>query len=101
MGRRRRRPRPDPRRGCRASRRRPPLPDAPALYERLGWRLFPSIDRVYVNDAARADLGWTPEYDFRTALDLLAAGRLPRSELALTVGAKGYHAVPTGPYTTR
>ncbi|MGY1700969.1 NAD-dependent epimerase/dehydratase family protein [Geodermatophilus sp. SYSU D00766] len=77
------------------------FPDAPALYARLGWRLFPSIDRVYVNAAARADLGWTPRYDFRAALDLLAAGRPPRSELAIAVGAKGYHAESTGPYTTR
>jgi UDP-glucose 4-epimerase len=77
------------------------FPDAPALYEQLGWRLFPSLDRVYVNAAARADLGWTPVYDFRRALDLLAAGRPPRSELARTVGVKGYHAVPTGPYTAR
>ena len=77
------------------------FPDAPALYEQLGWRMFPSVDRVYVNDAARADLGWTPEYDFRRALDLLAAGRPPRSDLALAIGAKGYHAAPTGPYTVR
>ena len=77
------------------------FPDAPALYEQLGWRMFASVDRVYVNDAARADLGWTPEYDFRRALDLLAAGRPPRSDLALAIGAKGYHAAPTGPYTVR
>ncbi|PRY48739.1 UDP-glucose 4-epimerase [Geodermatophilus tzadiensis] len=77
------------------------FPDAAALYRRLGWRLFPRIDRVYVNAAARADLGWTPEYDFRRALDLLAEGRPPRSELAVAVGAKGYHAEPTGPYTVR
>ena len=56
---------------------------------------------MYVNAAARADLGWTPEYGFRTALDLLAEGRPPRSDLATAVGAKGYHAVPTGPYTVR
>ncbi|MGR7023275.1 NAD-dependent epimerase/dehydratase family protein [Geodermatophilus sp. URMC 62] len=77
------------------------FPDAADLYDRLGWRLFPGIDRVYVNDAARADLGWTPAYDFRAALDLLARGRPPRSDLALTVGAKGYHAESTGPYTRR
>jgi UDP-glucose 4-epimerase len=77
------------------------FPDVPALYARLGWRLFPAVDRVYVNDAARADLGWAPEWDFRRALDRVAAGLPPRSDLALAVGAKGYHAEPTGPYTTR
>ena len=77
------------------------FPDAVDLYARLGWRCFPAIDRVYVNDAARADLGWTPAYDFRAALDLLAQGRPPRSDLALAVGTKGYHAESTGPYTRR
>jgi UDP-glucose 4-epimerase len=77
------------------------FPDYPELYGRLGWRMFPRIDRVYVNDRARADLGWAPRYDFRHALDLLRDGRDPRSAHAAAVGAKGYHPVPTGPYTTR
>jgi hypothetical protein len=46
-------------------------------------------------------LGWTPRYDFRRVLDLLAAGEDPRSPLARAVGAKGYHAVSTGVYTAR
>jgi UDP-glucose 4-epimerase len=76
-------------------------PDYRGVYERLGWRMFPGIDRVYVNARARADLGWEPRYDFRHALDLLRAGEEPRSALATSVGAKGYHPVTTGPYTTR
>ncbi len=36
----------------------------------------------------------------RAPLERIAAGEDYRSELAATVGAKGYHAVPTGPYTT-
>jgi UDP-glucose 4-epimerase len=76
-------------------------PDYRDVYERLGWRMFPGIDRVYVNARARADLGWEPRYDFRHALDLLRAGEEPRSALATSVGAKGYHPVTTGPYTTR
>jgi UDP-glucose 4-epimerase len=56
---------------------------------------------VYVNARARADLGWTPDYDFRRALDLLGAGEEPRSALAARVGAKGYHAETTGIYTLR
>jgi nucleoside-diphosphate-sugar epimerase len=77
------------------------FPDYPDIYERLGWRMFPEIDRVYVNAQARAELGWEPRYDFRHALDLLRAGEMPRSALATSVGAKGYHPVTTGPYTTR
>ena len=71
------------------------------VYAALGWRMFPAIDRVYVNDRARAELGWAPRYDFGHALGLLRAGEIPRSALATSVGAKGYHPVTTGPYTTR
>ena len=77
------------------------FPDCEAIYARLGWAMFPRIERVYVNARARADLGWAPRHDFRHALDRLAAGEDPRSALAREVGAKGYHAVTTGPYTTR
>ena len=75
--------------------------DYEAIYAERGWRMLPGIDRVYVNDRARRDLGWAPRWDFRHALDRLKAGADPRSELALAVGAKGYHAVSTGPYTVR
>jgi nucleoside-diphosphate-sugar epimerase len=75
------------------------FPDAGAEYARRGWRMFPGIDRVYVNARARADLGWAPRYDFRYVLDRLKAGDDPRSPLARAVGAKGYHAAPTGVYT--
>ena len=52
------------------------------LYASLGWRMFPSIDRVYVNDRARRELGWAPYYDFHRALDCLSAGEDPRSPVA-------------------
>ncbi len=68
---------------------------------RAGWRMFPSIERVYVNERARRELGWSPRYDFRHALDALAEGADPRSQLALSIGAKGYHAESTGVYTVR
>jgi nucleoside-diphosphate-sugar epimerase len=72
------------------------FPDAQRIYEQRGWRMFPGIERVYVNTKAREELGWEPRHDFRAAL-----GRADhRSELARAVGAKGYHAEPTGPYTT-
>jgi nucleoside-diphosphate-sugar epimerase len=75
--------------------------DYEEVYEGLRWRMFPSIERVYDNARARRDLGWAPRHDFRHALDRLEGGQDTRSELALTVGAKGYHAVTTGPYTAR
>jgi UDP-glucose 4-epimerase len=77
------------------------FPDYEAIYAERGWRMFPAIDRVYDNARAREELGWSPRYDFRHALDRVAAGEDPRSELAVTVGAKGYHAEPTGVYTVR
>ena len=77
------------------------VPQYEAVYEQLGWRMFDAIERVYVNAAARADLGWRPRYDFTFALERLAAGEDWRSPLALAVGAKGYHAETTGVYTVR
>ena len=77
------------------------FPDYEAEYERRGWTMFPSIERVYVNSLAREELGWAPRYDFRHVLDSLAAGEDPRSPLSVAVGAKGYHPTSFGPYTTR
>jgi UDP-glucose 4-epimerase len=77
------------------------FPEYADVYDERGWRMLPSIDRVYVNDRARHELGWSPAYTFRRALDLLAAGEDPRSPLATAVGAKGYHATATGVYTAR
>ena len=76
------------------------FPDYEAEYARRGWRMFPSVGRVYVNARARADLGWSPRYDFRAVLDALKADQDPRSPLARAIGAKGYHDRPTGVYTS-
>ena len=76
------------------------IPDYEAEYTRRGWKMFPGIDRVYVNERARKDLGWKPRHDFRSVLDNLKAGADPRSHLARTVGSKGYHSetFAEGPY---
>jgi UDP-glucose 4-epimerase len=78
------------------------VPDYEAEYQRRGWRMFPSIDRVYVNERARKELGWRPRYDFRYIIDRLRAGDELRSPLARLVGSKGYHAQSffDGPYPT-
>lgn len=79
------------------------VPEYEAEYARRGWTMFPSIERVYVNERARKELGWEPRYDFRYVLGLLSAGEDLRSPLARAVGAKGYHACKfdEGPYPVR
>jgi UDP-glucose 4-epimerase len=76
------------------------FPDCAGLYAARGWTLFPSIDRVYVNDLAVSELGWRPRYDFRHVIDCLQAGIDFRSPLAREVGSKGYHSTvfDAGPY---
>jgi nucleoside-diphosphate-sugar epimerase len=76
-------------------------PDVDDVFPVRGWRMFPAIERVYVNERARNDLGWRPRYDFRHALDRLAEHADPFSPLSRAVGAKGYHDVSTGVYTER
>jgi nucleoside-diphosphate-sugar epimerase len=68
------------------------VPDYEEEYARRGWKMFPTIDRVYVNERARRDLGWQPRYDYRYVLDLLRSGADFRSPLACRVGSKGYQA---------
>jgi UDP-glucose 4-epimerase len=76
------------------------IPEYEAEYARRGWRMRPHIDRVYVNERARTELGWQPRYDFRSLIERLRAGEDPRSPLARLVGSKGYHGVQAagGPY---
>lgn len=68
------------------------IPQYEAEYDRRQWKMFPSIDRVYVNERARKELGWLPRYDFHSIIDRLKKGEDARSPLAQLVGSKGYHA---------
>jgi nucleoside-diphosphate-sugar epimerase len=76
------------------------VPDYEAEYARRGWTMEPSIDRVYINDKARAELGWQPRHDFRALVARLQADDAIRSPLAREVGSKGYHdrVFDDGPY---
>jgi nucleoside-diphosphate-sugar epimerase len=60
-------------------------------YARRGWRMFPSVDRVYDNALARRELGWRPKWDFGAVIRRLAETDDIRGPLARQVGAKGYH----------
>jgi UDP-glucose 4-epimerase len=68
------------------------VPAFAAEYERRGWSLPDGIDRVYVNEKARRELGWRPRHDFASAMARLAAGADHQSLLARQVGTKAYHA---------
>ena len=76
------------------------VPDYEPEYERRGWKMFPGIERVYVNDRARNELGWQPRYDFSYIVGRLREGYDLRSRLARIIGSKGYHAetFTDGPY---
>lgn len=76
------------------------VPQYEGVYAARGWRMFPAIDRVYVNARARQALGWRPRHDFAAVVARLAAGGDVMSPLAHAVGAKGYHAeaFAEGPY---
>ena len=75
-------------------------PEYEVEYARRGWKMFPSIDRVYVNKKARTDLDWNPRYNFEYVLRRLRFNEAFRSDLSITVGSKGYHTEKfvDGPY---
>ncbi len=60
-------------------------------YASRGWRMFPSIDRVYDNALARAELGWRPKWDFERVIARLRQTGDVRGPLAKLIGEKGYH----------
>jgi UDP-glucose 4-epimerase len=76
------------------------FPGSGARYAAAGWRMFPTIGRVYDNGAARRALGWRPRFDFAQVLGALERGEPFGSDTARAVGKKGYHdaAFSEGPY---
>ncbi|MEO6039565.1 MAG: hypothetical protein ABIQ93_14215 [Saprospiraceae bacterium] len=67
------------------------FPDFEEVFARQGWKMFPTIGRVYVNEKARRELDWRPKYDFRRLLDRVRSGEDFRSPLSRLIGEKGYH----------
>jgi nucleoside-diphosphate-sugar epimerase len=76
------------------------VPEYEVEYRRRGWKMLPGVERVYVNDRARAELGWQPLHDFRSLIARLKADGDVLSPLAREIGSKGYHDRPfsEGPY---
>jgi UDP-glucose 4-epimerase len=77
-------------------------PSYESEYERRGWTMAPGIDRVYVNELAKSELGWQPGYNFDDIIECLQQSKDYRSPLAQAIGAKGYHpeTFTDGPYPT-
>lgn len=67
------------------------LPNYQEEYQRRGWKMFSKIDRVYVNEKARTELGWQPKHDFATVVKRLQKKERLLSDLAYEIGKKGYH----------
>jgi UDP-glucose 4-epimerase len=67
------------------------VPSYEGEYRRRGWSMAPCIDRVYVNELAKSQLGWRPRYDFASVMGHLSAAQDFRSALGRAVGSKGYH----------
>jgi UDP-glucose 4-epimerase len=67
------------------------VPEYQVEYQRRDWKMIAGIDRVYVNDRARTELGWEPRHDFRALMARLKAEDDILSPLAREVGSKGYH----------
>ena len=78
------------------------VPEYESEYARRGWKLPQTIDRVYINELARTELGWQPRHDFRSAIRSLRVREDFRSTLAQAVGSKGYYSITfsEGPYPT-
>jgi len=76
------------------------VPGYETTYNQLGWKMFPGVDRVYVNERARNELGWVPQYDFNSIISSLNANADFGSPLTRVVGSKGYHreVFSRGPY---
>jgi len=75
-------------------------PEYEEIYRLKGWRMFPTIGRVYDSSRALDSLGWVPQFTFAHAMRRLSQNLDYRSELAQQIGSKGYHTqkFEDGPY---
>lgn len=67
------------------------VPEFQDIYEKRGYRMYSTIGRVYDNERARVELGWSPSWDFRYCLRKLEDEGSYSSDLAQEIGVKGYH----------
>lgn len=67
------------------------FPHFQQIFSDRGWKMFPTLGRIYVNQRAVNRLGWRPKHNFGQVLERLQANGTVLSSLAHTIGAKGYH----------
>ncbi len=77
-------------------------PDYERIYAAAGWSMHDEFDRVYVSRRAVDELGWRPRWNFAAILRQVEEGQPIGSDLARTIGRKGYHDVvfEDGPFPT-
>jgi UDP-glucose 4-epimerase len=66
------------------------VPAVAAMWAERGWRFPSRLDRVYVNDRARTELGWRPRFDLNSIAEMVAADGTVHTPLARQVGSKDY-----------
>jgi len=59
-------------------------PSYKEIFDKIGWKMFPSLSRVYDNKKAREYLGWRPKYNFSEALGNVAFGGNAPNPMALS-----------------
>jgi nucleoside-diphosphate-sugar epimerase len=65
-------------------------PRAAEVWAARGWRFPSRLDRVYVNAAARRDLGWRPRYDLQAIAESVAVTGAVATPWGRLVGSKPY-----------
>ena len=65
-------------------------PVAAEVWAERGWRFPSRIDRVYVNDSARRELGWRPRFDLTAIAQMVSSQGNVRTPLSRQVGSKEY-----------
>ncbi len=67
------------------------FPHYAKIFSSRSWKMFPSLGRVYVNSHAKERLGWHPQHNFGEVLERLKNNGNVLSNVAYTIGEKGYH----------
>lgn len=66
-------------------------PEFSEIFRRQGWKMLPTLGRVYDNGKARERLGWEPKWNFGKVIQRVNDGEPLLGPTAVDAGEKGYH----------